>query len=99
MPERLNDVVRAERGNAGAIRILSVLGTVASTTAATAVDPKIKAGASLASGVLRVVAKALEGRLDPEQIDLDQLFVKSPTKVLEEKGITQDEIDRIIRGE
>lgn len=75
------------------------LASCASTTAATAADPKIQAGASLVSGVLRVVVKALDGDLDPDQIDLDQLFVKSPTQLLEGKGMTQDEIDRIIRGE
>lgn len=98
MPERLSDVVRAERGNAGAIRILAALSTMASATATTARDPNVQAGALLASGVLRVVTKALQGQLDPDQINIDQLFVKSPTELLQEKGITQDEIDRIIRG-
>ncbi len=98
MPERLNDVVRAEQGNTGAIRVLSAIGAVASATASSSADPTVKAGAAMASGALNVAIKALQGGFDPDKIDLDQLFVKSPKELLQEKGISQDEIDRILRG-
>jgi outer membrane protein TolC len=98
MPERLTNVVRAQRGNAGAIQVVSVLSAVASVAATSASDPKAKAAAALASGALKIVADALAGGLDPDRIDLDQLFVKSPTQLLAESGIRQEEIDRIIRG-
>lgn len=99
MPERLNDVVKAEQGNTGAIRVLSAIGAVATASASRSADPTIKAGAAMLSGALNVAVKALQGGLDPDQIDLDQLFVKSPQELLQEKGISQGEIDRILRGD
>jgi hypothetical protein len=60
-------------------------------------DPAVQQlAASLLTGILTVVVKSLQGELDPDKIDLDQLFVKSPTELLRERGITQDEIDRIL---
>lgn len=98
MPERLNDVVKAEQGNTGAIRVLSAIGAVATATAKDSTDATVRAGAAMASGALNLAVKALQGGFDPDRIDLDQLFVKSPDELLKEKGIAQDEIDRIIRG-
>lgn len=98
MPDQLNDVVRAQQGNAGAIQVVSALSTVASLAATSAPDPEVQAAAALASGALRIVADALAGRLAPERINLNQLFVKSPTQLLEESGIGQEEIEKIIRG-
>lgn len=98
MPERLNDVVRAQQGNAGAIEVVSALSALASVAATSVPDPKIQAAAALASGALKIVADGLAGRLDPDRINLDQLFVKSPTQLLAEGGITQEEIEKIIRG-
>jgi hypothetical protein len=98
MPEQLSTVIRAQRGNAGAIQVVSILGSLASLAAGNVKDPKIQLGATLAAGALKIVADALSGRLDPEQIDLDKLFVKSPTQLLEEAGITEEEIEQIIAG-
>jgi len=99
MPERISDVIREERGNDGAIRVLSVLSALASATSSTTADSSIKTAASLVSGTLNVVAKALAGELEPDQINLDELFVKSPTELLKERGINEEEIERIIRGD
>ncbi len=98
MPEQLSEVLRAQRGNAGAIQVVSALSVLASATASSVSDPKIQAAATLASGALKIAADAMAGRLDPDQIDLNQLFVKSPTQLLAESGITQEEIEKIIRG-
>jgi len=96
MPEQLSSVIRAQQGNAGAIQVVSILGSLASVAAGSVTDPKIQLGATLAAGVLKIVADALAGRLDPAQIDLDQLFVKSPTQLLAEAGITEGEIEQAI---
>lgn len=96
MPERINDVIREESGNAGAIRVLNALSSLASVTASAATDSTVKSAASLTSETLLFVAKALAGQFNPDQINLDDLFVKSPTKLLEERGITEGEIEKIL---
>lgn len=98
MPEQLSTVLRAQRGNAGAIQVVSLLGSMASLAAGNVKDPKVQLGVTLAAGALKIAADAMSGRLDPDQIDLDRLFVKSPTQLLEEAGITGDEIEQIIAG-
>jgi hypothetical protein len=56
----------------------------------------VQLAATLLTGILTVAVKSLQGELDPDKIDLDQLFVKSPSDLLREQGITQEEIDRIL---
>jgi len=61
------------------------------------VEPMVQQlAASLLTGILTAAVKSLQGELDPDQIDLDQLFVRSPSDLLREQGITQEEIDRIL---
>ncbi len=98
MPEQITDVLRAQQGNAGAIQVLSILGAMASVAAGSVTDPRVQAGAALAAGALKIAADALAGRLDPAQINLDQLFVKSPTQLLAEAGITPHDIAQAIAG-
>jgi hypothetical protein len=98
MPEQITDVLRAQQGNAGAIQVVTALGALASVAAGSVTDPRIQAGAALAAGALKIAADALAGRLDPAQINLDQLFVKSPTQLLAEAGITPDDIAQAIAG-
>jgi len=40
----------------------------------------------------------MTGRLGPDQIELDQPFLKSPTQLLAERGITQEANEKTIRG-
>ena len=96
MPERISDVIREESGNAGAIRVLNALSSLASVTANTATDSTVKSAASMASEALIFIAKALAGQFNADNIKLDDLFVKSPTELLKERGITEGDIERIL---
>ena len=59
-----------------------------------------KARAVTEEDVLRALSVQLgipfAADLDPKQIDLDKLFVKSPTQLLKEANITESEIEQII---
>jgi hypothetical protein len=96
----LSYVVGKEQGNTGAVAILAALNRVISAAAEVPVTPLgVRSGIRLAARMLSPVLVALEGRLDPAQIDLSQLFVKSPTELLKEQGISPAEIEQILEGQ
>lgn len=93
--EELTTVLKEEKGNLGAIRILTILRVM--TLAAMPIPPAILP-ATVSLVLLSVAIKCLQGDMDPDKIDLKKLFVKSPDEALREMGIAQEEIDDIIAG-
>ncbi|MGA1841565.1 MAG: hypothetical protein ACMUIU_13160 [bacterium] len=95
----LKELLKKKIGDKGVIDILNAikkLGTSAVTSSKA--SPNVKMGAQAVSNVLGVVIGILDGKLNADNIDLDELFVKSPDELLAERGITQDEIDSILKG-
>lgn len=95
----LKELLKEKIGDKGLINILNAikkLGT--SAVNSSNASPNVKMGAQAVSNVLGVVIGILDGKLNADNVDLDELFVKTPDELLAERGITQDEIDSILKG-
>jgi hypothetical protein len=99
MANELKELLKKQIGDKGLIDILNAikkLGTSAVNSSNASAE--VKMGAKAVSNVLGVVIGILDGKLNADNIDLDELFVKTPDTLLAERGITQDEIDSILQG-
>ena len=98
MANELKGLLKKQIGNRGLIDILNAIKGLSSSAARSSyVSSDIKIGAQTVSNVLGVVVGILNGKLNADNIDLDELFVKPPDKLLAERGITQNEIDSILK--
>ena len=99
MANELKELLKEQIGNKGVIDILNSIKKLGmSAVKSSHVNPEIKMGAQAVSNVLGVVIGILDGKLNADNVDLDELFVKPPDTLLAERGITQDDIDRILEG-
>lgn len=93
----LKELLKKEIGNKGLVDILSAIKKLGeSAVKSDRPSSEVKMGAMAVSNVLGVVIGILNGKLNADNINLDELFVKNPNELLAERGITQDEIDRIL---
>ncbi|MGA1794860.1 MAG: hypothetical protein ACMUIL_03275 [bacterium] len=94
----LKGLLKRESGNKGLVNVLTVVRKLGAATATSdKVGSDVKKGAMVVTNVLGAVIGVLNSNLDPDTINLDELFVKKPSELLAEKGISQDEIDRILQ--
>jgi hypothetical protein len=94
MTDSIKDVIMEEQGNAGAIRILSALRTAALQTASSTEDLQTQNLADVFVKNLEVVIKALKGEINPDNIDLEKLFVplaKEHAEEIEEVALAKEE--------
>ena len=99
MANQLKELLKKKIGDKGIIDILNAikkLGT--SAVDSSKASPEVKMGAKAVSNVLGVVIGILDGKLNADNVNLDELFVKTPDELLAERGITQEEIDSILQG-
>jgi len=96
--DELKGLLKRESGNKGLVNVLTVVKKLGAATANSGrVSSEVKTGAMVVTNVLGAVIGILNNKLNPDTINLDDLFVKKPSELLAEKGISQDEIDRILR--
>lgn len=99
MAAELKELLKKKIGDKGLIDVLNAIKKLGTSAAnSSKASPNVKMGAQAVSNVLGVVIGILDGKLNADNVDLDELFVKTPDELLAERGITQNEIDSILKG-
>lgn len=98
MASELKEKLKKHVGDKGLIDVLNVIKKLGTSAAKSdSVGSDVKMGAMAVSNVLGVVIGILDGKLNADNINIDELFVKKPDELLRERGITQEEIDKILQ--
>ncbi len=98
LPDSLVKTLQEEKDSDSAIRVVDGLAEAANSFVQQSdTSTTVKLIASAVSEILPLIVGALKGLINPEDIKLSDLFVKSPSEQLEEMGINQDEIDQILQ--
>lgn len=96
MAETLRTVLEQERGDEGAIRVLTaVVDTASQASRAEQLPATTRAGAIVVKETMSVVLAVLEGRLDPDAIPAD-MPDEPGTRGLDDRGFLPPEVTQTI---